>query len=332
MSYEAFAHLLNKANLEHADLDEKWFGHRVRAVDGTVLTLPRSEEILEYFPIRHVNGGDPHYPKALIVVAANIMTSQPTHAMVGNKFLSETGCLTKLVTQFSKGDIALLDRGIGGRPVWKSFEDSEQFFIGRIKAKRGKFENKKLKEKDEFIEIALSGKQNMRIRICRGPKLQNGQHLWIVTNLCDQKKYPRKEILALYGKRQGVEDVFLNYKNKLGGNVIRSKKLNGILQEIFASLTMTSIVAGIRYQFERTMKRRRVSLVAIVWRIENSFGILLETIDIDKLSVLTAGLEKFGHVRQVERNYPRLSLQPENKWIRERRRKAERCRNPSKYY
>ena len=77
LSYEAFEYLLERANLEESRKG-RFKGHRVRAVDGTNLSLSYSKEIEDRFPRYSNQGQKAHYPKARVVVASNIDTGQPT--------------------------------------------------------------------------------------------------------------------------------------------------------------------------------------------------------------------------------------------------------------
>ncbi len=312
LSWEAFAYLFERTQIEA----ELWLGHTVRAVDGSRIQLPRSEEILEHFPIRNLALGDPHYPMLSLVVASDIFSGQPTHTFIGNKHLSEREALKSLISTFRKGDISVLDRGFDGKKVWRHFMEHGQYFVGRLRVVGRGVRRFKKHLKDQIIEV-----DGMSIRIVRGPRMSTGNFLYIVTNLTDSKKYSRQAILNLYKKRQAVEDTFLHLKHTLNAKNIRSKKVNGVLQEIFAALTATSIVQGLRYLFEKTVKHRRISFKAIAWRLETAFE-LLTSVARSSLSLdLAFGVIcKIGHKLQPHRSYPRFSRQPENKWIKAKRR------------
>jgi hypothetical protein len=213
----------------------------VRAVDGTSVQLPRSQEILKVFPVRKNAFGQSHYPMLSVVVAADIFSCQITHTFVGNKHLSEREALKSVMIGFEEGDISILDRNFNGKKLWRHFDDAKQFFVGRLRINgRGVFSFNR-RSKDQIVEL----EPDHQVRVIRGPRLKNGDYIYVVTNLLDSRKYNRTEVLKLYQKRQAVEDVFLHFKNKLDAKNIRSKKINGVLQEIYAALTMTSVIAGL---------------------------------------------------------------------------------------
>ena len=107
LSWEAFAYLLEQSSLENQGEIRFWRGHRVRAIDGTSVQLPRSSEILKTFPVRGSSFGEPYYPNLNLVVAADIFTGQPTHTFVGDKYLSERECLRELLCGFNRSDICI---------------------------------------------------------------------------------------------------------------------------------------------------------------------------------------------------------------------------------
>jgi hypothetical protein len=320
LSWEGFAYLLERTSLEKQIKPERWRGHRVRAVDGSCLQLPRSEEILSTFPTRNGGFGQTYYPYAYLFVAADIFTSQAIHTIIGNKYSSERSNLCDLLNRFEEGDISILDRGLDGKNVWEAFADQGQHYVGRLRARGASRLKFNPNRKDQIVETKLASGKALKIRVVRGQKFRTGHHLFVATNLFDQKKYDRQGILGLYRKRQAIEEVFLHLKNTLHAKNIRSKKLNGVLQEIYAAFTMTSIIAGLRYLFEKRTQGRRISFKAICWRIETAISVLLEPSSTRKLNQLFRHIEKFNHFHQPGRTYPRWSRQPEAKWVSEKRR------------
>lgn len=320
LSWEAFAYLQEKANLEHNEGFENplWKGHRVRAVDGTCIQLPRGKDLVATFPERNSKYGASYYPYSYLVAAADVFTCQTTHTVIGNKYSSERDQLRELLSTFNAGDISILDRGFDGKTVWKSFDDAQQFYLGRLRVRGVSRLNFNENLRDQVVETTTDSGEIIKIRIVRGKKFKTGNHLFLATNLFDRRKYSRKDLLELYKKRQAVEDVFLHLKHTLKAKNIRSKNLNGALQEIYAALTMTTIVAGLRYLYELNLEKKRISFKAFCWRLETGFCALLRPMSSRKLSLLFDPVCRFTHTKQPGRSYPRCSRQPASKWIAER--------------
>ena len=68
--HQAFAHLLNKANLEE-HIEPLWNGHMVRIVDGTKINTPNTTELREPFEIPNTSSGSAFYPQAWLVTVMN---------------------------------------------------------------------------------------------------------------------------------------------------------------------------------------------------------------------------------------------------------------------
>jgi hypothetical protein len=137
LKWEAFEYLLGTANLEKDGLPErfKFKGHITRAVDGTSVFVPRTDELLKYFSTRKTKSeeGETHYPYGLCVTAVNVYTGQPVAAKVDDYRTSERDLLKKLIRRFQAGDLSLLDRGLGGKEVYFEYQREGQYFIHRTK-------------------------------------------------------------------------------------------------------------------------------------------------------------------------------------------------------
>jgi hypothetical protein len=137
IGWGAFEFLLSAASLKPDELPPhlRFHGHVTRAVDGSSFFTPRSEDLLKHFSPRKTGAeeGETHYPYGLLVTAVNVYTAQPVSACVGNYRESERAGLRRLIQGFDIGDLALLDRGLGGTEIYIDFNNLGQFFIHRTK-------------------------------------------------------------------------------------------------------------------------------------------------------------------------------------------------------
>lgn len=314
---QLFLYLLKEINLEKSKKEKLWKGHRVRAIDGTKMLFPNSNEILSKYPKRKTSTGkEEFYPLGQLVTAVNVFSSQTVSAKVGNKHMSERDTLLNIANnEFSKGDISLLDRGFQGRNVWDQLIKKEQLFVNRVT----KVYQKHLGSKKENIFTIKSGKEFLELRIIRGHKRKDGSYLLLITNLLNKKKYKKKEILKLYKKRWEVETVYKYAKNRLKMGNFHSTKVNGIKQEIFATLFLISLIA----RQMRKVKTRRNE--------EVNFNAALEVVRKYLLIIMIIGINpeqeerikrEVGRIKikkREGRSYARISKQSENKWIKARR-------------
>ncbi len=256
IDWQAFRHLLNEAN-QDADLSGDRFqyrGHVTRAIDGTQLTLPNSEELLEYFDQRNSCAGVGHYPAALLVTALNVFTGQCKSGRVVNHTCSERDQLMSMIElDFAKGDLSLLDRGFGGDQVFLCFDEHSQHYLCRMRASGERnalyvqeFLISRRKERvirQTVISTKTGEAVEIRIRLIRGPKDSEGKRIVLATNLIEEKQYSRRSLLNLYHLRWAVETMYGRVKNLLKLEAFHAKSVNGVMQEIFANLLVISLTA-----------------------------------------------------------------------------------------
>lgn len=255
LDWEAFRHLVRDANQDD-ELARKGFcyrGHVTRAVDGTQLVLPHSEDVLDLFERRKTKGWVGHYPSALLVTALNVYTGQCRAARLANYTASEREqLLSMLELDFKKGDLTLLDRGFSGEQIFLRFEDLGQHYLCRVPTCETNSahyvqEFVRSKKRDQTVKIPVKRpdgpKTELRIRLLRGPEDREGNPVILATNLNDRARYGRKSLVKLYGKRWEIETLYGRVKNLLCLEKFHAKSANGVLQEIFANLLVLSLTA-----------------------------------------------------------------------------------------
>lgn len=338
-SWQGMEYLLDVANQEDTlgNLPHlKYQGHTTRAVDGTWFIVPRTEELLEHFTPRRIPGAKGelcHYPTALLVTAINVFTGQPVRGLVNDYHASERAMLLAMIQSFSPGDLSLLDRGFAGANVFYEFERHGQFFICRMKTGGDRvafyiqdFLKSGLNEKTlkiRVIEEETKKLVRIKIRLIRGPKDSEGKRIVFATNLLKVDKYTRKSILNLYHKRWDVETLYHRVKCLIKIEKFHARSLNGILQEIYASLLVLSLTAMIS---TFASKKRKLDPKKIVPSFKNAtevvrrhmFDLINHKITgADPKELAKALVEEVGAVlwkKQPGRSYPRVSRQPIKKW------------------
>ena len=351
IDWQAFRHLLQASNQDQ-ELSAKQFryqGHTTRAVDGSGLTLPRSPELAEYFDPRSSSAGVGHYPAALLVTAMNVYTGQCKSARVVNHTGSEREQLMSMIeSDFTRGDLALLDRGFGGVQVFSHFEKHHQFYLCRM---RGSGEKNALyiqaflrsKKKDclvyqSVLEEVTGESTVVQIRLIRGPKDSEGKRVVLATNLAGHKKYSRKSLLKLYRHRWTVETMYGRVKNLLKLENFHSKSVNGVMQEIYASLLVISLTALVALTAAAELKLDPDTEVpsfknvhAVVKR--HLFEVILpdRALTMRKarrlVKVLIKEASSIVWKKQPGRSYPRVSKQPIKVWNLAKNKKLREFKN-----
>ena len=257
LGWEAFVYLLDCANLEKEKLPGNLLfkGHVTRALDGMSFYTPRSPDLLKHFSprITAAEEGETHYPYGLCVAAINVFTGQPVGAVVDDYRMSERELLKKMIQGFAKGDLALLDRGLGGAKMYLEFERLGQFFIHRATTSGDRvagyiqaFLNSGKNQKTISITVKDDAGEEIKIslRLVLGPLDSEGKPILFVTNLLGRKRYRRRAIIELYRSRWTVETMYGRVKNLFCLEKFHARSYNGVMQEIFANLLMLSLTAA----------------------------------------------------------------------------------------
>jgi hypothetical protein len=351
LDWEAFRYLLKEAN-QDVELHATRFryrGHITRAVDGTQLTLPHSEELLEIFEQRKSMAGLGHYPGALMVTAINVFTGQCKAARVVNHTCSERDQLRSMIElDFERGDLTLLDRGFGGDQMFLCFDDHEQYYLCRMRSSGDHIafylqEFIASREKQQVVRQKVlrpdTGEEvEIRIRLIRGPKDNEGKRIILATNFSESSKYSRRSLLNLYRHRWTVETMYGRVKNLLKLEAFHSKSVNGVMQEIYANLLVISLTALIALGAAAALKLDAAVAVPsfknaqAVVRRHLFDAILAHPEPTQKTSRALAKrlIDEASRViwkKQPGRSYPRVSLQPIKFWPLAKNKKLKEFKN-----
>lgn len=332
LSYEAFEFLLDKANQERRITGGTWKDMIVRAIDGTKVTVPRSDDILEHFKPPKSKAGFGHYPQALMVTAINVFTGQPVIAEIANHRASERDLLMEILNQFSPTDLSLLDRGFGGDWVFLSFEEKNQNYLVRMKGgKTAAIYVQKFLEsgkKSQIVTLWVKNeegeKKEIKLRLVRGPFDSEGKRIVFATNLLDEKLYSHKSILKLYRRRWGVETMYARSKNLLKLEQFHSRNYNGVMQEIFANLIIISLTAYLIFQTIKTFgmdpEIEEPSFKNAARVVRRHFFTAISSKKLSKPKALDLAAQMIEEVfrilwkKQPGRSHPRVSKQPIKCW------------------
>lgn len=349
LDWEAFRYLLRQANQDEplAAQGFSYRGHVTRAIDGTQLTLPCSEDLLEFFDRRQTSHGLGHYPCALLVTALNVFTGQCRAARLSNHIGSEREqLLSMLELDFKKGDLSLLDRGFAGKEVFLKFEELGQYYLCRVKtdeklAARYVQEFIRSEKREQTIRIPVKREDQMEIelsiRLLRGPEDRDGKPVILATNLLDRRRYGRKSLIQLYRRRWEIETFYGRVKNLLSLERFHARTRNGVLQEVFAHLLVLSLTAlvllGASQKLGLDPEKAVPSFKNATRVIERHFFQAVVSrgrwTRRPSQQIAQALIEEASQVvwkKQSGRSYPRVSKQPIRHWNLSKTRKLREYR------
>ncbi|MCD6294415.1 MAG: IS4 family transposase [Deltaproteobacteria bacterium] len=246
---DEYADYRQKSDARQAS-DSRWFGHRLFAVDGSKINLPRPL-VKNGYPLPSYKA---NYPQGLVSCLYNLKTWLPVDFdLVAHA--NERSCALKHLQALEKGDIVVYDRGyfsymllyrhqkIGIHAVFRLkksnfsvindfFESPETDIITKVELV-GKSRRKILAEYPDFNFIPLP------IRLIK--YTINGNPYCLGTTLLDQQRYPAEAFKDVYHERWGIEELYKVSKNILDVTDFHARSERGVKQELFAHFVLITM-------------------------------------------------------------------------------------------
>lgn len=234
---------------------KRWHHFRLLAVDGSVLNLPSSKELLNKFGHHHTNSVGTKIPSARVSFLCDTLNHITVDAQMENFKVSEQEMFEEHLKCIGKGDMLTADANYGYLWVLKKIQKRKSEFCIR------------LSKSTNFVKAFLaSGKQDdiiqwqpspLTIKSCKNRNvdskpitvrlvridLPNGLVEVLAVSLLDKNKYSYQDIKDLYDKRWGVEEEIKKYMQRLMIEFFSSIKVNGVYQDFYANIFMLNMVS-----------------------------------------------------------------------------------------
>ncbi|MFF3891588.1 IS4 family transposase [Streptomyces sp. NPDC001914] len=226
-----------------------WRGLRLLAVDGTCWDVADTKANQAAFG-RPGNGRGTKR-SAFVQVRMAALVEVGSHAVLDAEL---AGCRTGEVTLVSRlprsctaGQLVLADREFLGVPLWRAFTDSGADLLWRVPANRVLPVRKVLRD-GSWLSVIHAGtdpakRDPVQVRVLAyqlkdTAMSSGGSDYRLVTTLLDARRYPARQMAALYRERWEIESVFAEIKTcQRGAKVVLSSKTpDGVLQQIWAHL------------------------------------------------------------------------------------------------
>jgi hypothetical protein len=260
--------------------DYLWRGHRVIGVDGTCVSMSDEAELENAFGKSGSRLGKSRFPIARVVFGFDLFKIVAMHYKVGSYKTGENSLFSEQMSQFKDGDVIVGDRRFAGAKLYVDYARAGLHHIIRAhqRLKAGRLRVLRWLGRDDFIVLmpvqnAYRHKDptlpdNIEVRIIRTTAIIRGRKelFWITTSLLDAEKYPADEIKALYMRRWIVEGLVEEIKIWLGGDVLRSKTVEGIHKELYARIIAFNLIRWLilRAARQHGESAERISFAATV--------------------------------------------------------------------
>ncbi len=214
---------------------KKYYGLRLIAVDGSVYTLPKTEEMIKEFG-ENVLSESGKWIKAQVSFAADVLNNICVDAAIGPYKESEGKQALGHMSKLGKNNLYIFDRGYFGRSFLGKVVQTGCQFCFRVQrnACREVVGFIKSNHTDTITYIDIDG-EKIKVRITK-ILLSTGEEEYLVSSLFDTKIFTHSKLKALYHLRWGVEEQYKDMKYAICTENFIGKKPNSIKQEFFANI------------------------------------------------------------------------------------------------
>jgi len=317
-------------------------GRPLKAVDGSVLTLPDTPSHRKAYPPLQCAKG-PRFPMMRVVVLFCLASGAIAALAQGSWNDSELSLLQTLLSQLARGDILIGDRGFGGYPLIGLLQQCRAVdFIGRSPRRvDGRRRTRRLAPNDWLIRWnkgstpspwmeaaqweSLPGQMTLRaVKGCCHRKGFRVRRVTVITTLLDPERYPAQDILQAYLWRWRLEMTLDDLKTTLQMDTLRGRCPNMAQKELYARLIAHNFIRGLlveaasshqvpleRISFKGSLDALRhfsqaMSRVRTQKRRRQLWKQLLETLAADQVPD-RPGRREPRAVKRQKNKYPRLS-------------------------
>lgn len=313
---------LHHALLGHFGLDDNpWLGHRVFAVDGSRINLPKGLQQEQY--VRP--SPNAAWPQGLVSCLYRLHDRVVCDFNLCAGRNERKSALAHL--PFNRpGDVLVYDRGYYSRTMLARHEDRELRVVFRVKRKA----NRQVKQfvdseaVDEPVVLAAGNKdaQDRTVRLVKCP----GSDWVLLTNLMDAGTYTPRKLADLYHQRWSIEELYKQSKVAINVENFHAKSLNGVRQELYASFTLTALGRLMSGSCEKHVNGPGEVTRRGIWRANDTHALAVSyrafesmllgharsmaSLITDALSCLAASMYR----ERPNRHYKRISQKPIGKW------------------
>jgi hypothetical protein len=336
----------------------KWHGHRVFAVDGSRINLPRGLLNHGY----RLLSDSSYYPQGLLSCLYQVKSQIPFDFTLVSH-IDERACAEQHLWLLEKDDIVVYDRGYYSYLMLHHHFERKIHAVFRLQRNNSTAidEFYSSSQTDIIVNIIPSSRvskeilaENPNLSIIPIPirliKYQIGDEtICLGTTLLDQKLYTIQDFIEIYHSRWGVEELYKISKRIFTIEDFHAQTERGVKQEIFAHfalITMSRIFANeaedsanqagddlrSRPPANQPLNRLKINFKSCIHAFTKSIEELVLLHTHMKAAIERAFLIISGRHQKDRpgRSYQRKSMRPETKWraLRKKNNKNKEAQKP----
>ncbi|MFO7900971.1 MAG: IS4 family transposase [Planctomycetota bacterium] len=238
-------------------VSKRWRGYRLRALDTATVSMPRGAALFEHFGTHRARSTTVRYPLGTVAMLLNLDPCLIRAYRFGPFDPGEDHTARPLLSYLEPGDLLLADRGFSGTPTYARIRARGADFLMRKNARLVVSKLpviRRLGRNDFITELPMdkparkrdpSLPKNVRVRVFKARwTTPAGERLteWFVTSLEDASRFKKRTLAKLYHERWRIETTYLEFKQMLHADVLRSKTVDNIYKELAAHILAYQLV------------------------------------------------------------------------------------------
>ena len=253
---------------------KKWNGHRVLAIDGSIINLPSHPSVEKEFGLHQV-GSKANVERSMgtVSICYDVLNLVTLDARLDKFTTSEPALLQSHLEQvhFFSQDLLLLDRGYPSVALMYELTQRGISFCMRLsmtwkEAKRMCEADQTDKEivyslpvKDRhLLKKYHNTSDKVRVRMI-AVELDNGEQEILCTSLLDKAQYPHNCFKELYHHRWSAEEAYKLLKCRVELEVFSGKTAQAVKQDFYAKIFMMVMCAVLSFPIDEQIKKERTA-------------------------------------------------------------------------
>lgn len=324
--------------LSHYDstrADSQWQGHRIFAVDGSKMNVPRQLLGDGY----RTPSDNAHYPQGLLSCLYQLKSKIPVDFELVAHADERTVARTHL-RSLSENDVVVYDRGYFSYAMLYEHVERSMHPIFRLKAKASGVvdafiassetdavvEIMPTKDGRNWVQLAYPGRECKSISLRLVKYTVAGTTYILGTTLFDRQKYTVAELSDAYHSRWGIEELYKISKQLMSVEDFHGQSERGVKQELYAHFVLITLTRMFSNHSEDGFNSQRTAdeephtkanfkncLITVARNIE---GLLLQQASLlsETINHIVASICSCRQNIRPNRSYDRRSRKPIGKW------------------
>jgi hypothetical protein len=252
---------------------ERWRGHRLVAIDSSLLHLPNTERVGQEFgwvSCQNQEGACGRYAQGRLSVLTDVLNRLALQTLLVGWETGERALAVEHLSVLAAEDIALLDRGYASYELFARFVAGQRGFVCRCARSSFAVVNRlfaqnragqsvivELRPPNGTVgEVRAAGlPERIRVRFVT-VRLSTGELEVLATNLLDEEVYETAAFGELYHYRWGIETYYGLLKGRLDLEHFTGLSPEAVRQDVYATIFLSNLESVLTRPTQRQMNGR----------------------------------------------------------------------------